>query len=210
MEQMSQISMTNKVKKHADFYYLLKDTAVQFDSFGIEYVPQEVLSKIKDKYITRSICRIQSDDPIMCELYCIAFIEYMIAGKTSLYYSSLFSLNDYQKNDKIIHNTSKTNAKKENVSLGFKLNRIDEARYYLLEEIKHKDLMIEKHKKVCRALSYFQHSLICQWLCFNFCTCSCRHYEFCSRIKNLENIATIKKYKSVIKKKRKNMIKKNY
>ena len=38
----------------------------------------------------------------MCEFYCIAFIEHMIAGKTLLYYTNLFSPNGYQKNDKII------------------------------------------------------------------------------------------------------------
>ena len=36
-----------------------KNTAVCFDSFGIEYIPQqEVLSKIKDKSIIRSLYRI--------------------------------------------------------------------------------------------------------------------------------------------------------
>ena len=39
----------------------------------------------------------------MCELYCIAFTEYKIAGKTLLDYNNLFSPNDYKKNDKIIH-----------------------------------------------------------------------------------------------------------
>ena len=34
---------------------------------------------------------------------CIAFIEYMLAGKTLLDYTNLFSLNDYKKNDKIIY-----------------------------------------------------------------------------------------------------------
>ena len=32
---------------------------VYFDSFGIEYIPQEVLNKLKDKSITRNIFRIQ-------------------------------------------------------------------------------------------------------------------------------------------------------
>ena len=39
----------------------------------------------------------------MCGFYCIAFIEYMLAGKTSLNDTNLFSLNDYKKNDKIIY-----------------------------------------------------------------------------------------------------------
>ena len=67
------------------------------DSFGIEYISQDVLSKIKDKSIIHKIFRIrmQSDDSAMCKFYCIAFIEYMIAGKTLLSYKYLFSPNDY-------------------------------------------------------------------------------------------------------------------
>ena len=39
----------------------------------------------------------------MCGFYCIAFIENMLAGKTLLDYTNLFSPNDYKKNDKIIY-----------------------------------------------------------------------------------------------------------
>ena len=39
----------------------------------------------------------------MCEFFCIAFIEYTIAGKTLSGYINFFSPNDYQKNDKIIY-----------------------------------------------------------------------------------------------------------
>ena len=39
----------------------------------------------------------------MCEFYCIAFIKYMVAGKTLLDYTNLFYLNNYKKNDKIIY-----------------------------------------------------------------------------------------------------------
>ena len=35
-----------------------------------------------------------------------------------------------------------------------------ETRNYLLEEIKHNDLMSEKYQKVCRALNYFEHFLV--------------------------------------------------
>ena len=34
--------------------------------FGIEFIPQEILNKIKDKSITHNIFRIQGDDSIMC------------------------------------------------------------------------------------------------------------------------------------------------
>ena len=71
--------------------------------FGIEYIPQEALNKIRDKSITHNIFRIQDNESIMCEFYCIAFIEYMLAGKTLLDDTNLFSPNDYKKNDKIIY-----------------------------------------------------------------------------------------------------------
>ena len=59
-----------------------QNTAVYFDSFGIECIPREVLKKIKDKSISYNIFRIQDCDFIKCGFYCIAFIEYIIAGKT--------------------------------------------------------------------------------------------------------------------------------
>ena len=46
--------------------------------------------------------------------------------------------------------TLKTNMAKRNVRLDFRLNKIDETRNNLLEEIKLNDAMSEKHKKVCR------------------------------------------------------------
>ena len=53
----------------------------------------------------------------------------------------------------------KTNIAKENVSHRFKLKKVDETRKCFLEEIKHNELMSENHKKVCRALSCFEHFL---------------------------------------------------
>ena len=73
-----------------------------FDLFAIEYVPQEVLSKMKDKSTTHNIFRIQSDSPIMCGFYRIAFIEYMIAEKALLENTNLFSANKYKKMTKRI------------------------------------------------------------------------------------------------------------
>ena len=77
-----------------------KNKAIYFDSFGIEYIPQEVLNKIKDKSIAHKIFRIQENESTMCGFYCIAFIENMLAGKNLLDYTKLFSPNDYKKNDK--------------------------------------------------------------------------------------------------------------
>ena len=48
---------------------------------------------------------------------------------------------------------------KENVSRNFRLKNINESRNYLLDDIKHNELMCEKHKKVRRTLNYFEHFL---------------------------------------------------
>ena len=39
----------------------------------------------------------------MCGFYCIAFIEYMLAGKTLLDYINLFSQDDYKNYDKVTY-----------------------------------------------------------------------------------------------------------
>ena len=64
------------------------------DSFRTEYIPQKVLNEIKDKSITHNIFKIQDNDSIMCGFYYIAFIEYMLSGKTLLNYANLFSINE--------------------------------------------------------------------------------------------------------------------
>ena len=99
------IDLDEKQSKGTLWVSLLIDKymVVYLDSFRIEYIPQEVLNKIKHKSITHNIFRIQDDDSIMCGFYCIAFIEYMIAEKTLLDYINLFSANDYKKKDKIMY-----------------------------------------------------------------------------------------------------------
>ena len=76
-------------------------------SFRIEYIPQEVLNKIRDKLITHNIYRIQDSNSVMCGFYCIAFIEYMIPEKTLLDYTNFFFHGDYKNNDNIINNCFK-------------------------------------------------------------------------------------------------------
>ena len=62
--------------------FIDRNTAVYFYSFGIEYIPQEVLNKIRDKSITHNIFRMQDNESIMSRFYCVAFIEYMLAEQT--------------------------------------------------------------------------------------------------------------------------------
>ena len=188
--------------------FINRNTAVCFESFGIEYIPQEVLNKIRDKLITRNIFRMQSDDSVMCEFYCIAFIEYMLAGKKLLDYTNLFYPNDYKKNDKIIYQYFKD----KYVSLEFRLKKIDETRNYLLEEINLYDLMREKYKKTCKYLNYVEDLLILALTitsCVSvsaFASLVCVPVDITSSavgIKICAINAGIKKYKSIIKKKKK-------
>ena len=48
----------------------------------------------------------------------------------------------------------------EEASLEFRLRKIDETRHYLLDEIKHNDLISEKHKKTCKYWSYVEYLFI--------------------------------------------------
>ena len=45
----------------------------------------------------------QDNYSVMCGFYCIAFIKYMLVGKSLLDYTDMVSPNDYKKNDKIIY-----------------------------------------------------------------------------------------------------------
>ena len=74
--------------------FIDKNLAVYFDSYGIDHIPQEVLNK-------KHIFKIQVNESVMCEFYCIVLIESMLGGIILLDYSNLFPPNDYKKNDKI-------------------------------------------------------------------------------------------------------------
>ena len=61
------IKLDDKKSKGTHWASLLTDrnTAAYFDSFGIKYIPQEVLNKIRDKSNTHKIFRIQDNNSIM-------------------------------------------------------------------------------------------------------------------------------------------------
>ena len=50
----------------------------------------------------KNIFRIQAYDSIMCEYFCIGFINFILKGKTLTEYTNLFSPNNFKKNDDII------------------------------------------------------------------------------------------------------------
>ena len=73
-----------------------------FDSFGVEYVPEEIKEFIGNKNIRANIFRVQVNDSIMCGNYCIGFIDFMLAGKKPTDFTRLFSPYGFEKNDDII------------------------------------------------------------------------------------------------------------
>ena len=62
---------------------------------------------IGHKNIKTSIFRIQANPSIMCGYFCIGFIDFMLAGKTLIGFTSLFSPYDFERNDNIILSYSK-------------------------------------------------------------------------------------------------------
>ena len=57
---------------------------------------------IGHKNIKTNIFRIQADNSIMCGYFCIGFIDCMLARKSLIDFTSLFSPYDFKKNDDII------------------------------------------------------------------------------------------------------------
>ena len=49
-----------------------------------------------------NIYRIQEFNSIMCEYFCLGFIDFLFKGKSLLEYANLFSADEYNENDKII------------------------------------------------------------------------------------------------------------
>ena len=80
---------------------------IYFDSFGVEFIPKEIMEKTEhsslgNKNIKRSIFRIQGNTSIMSGYLCILFIEYMLNNKTLIDFTNLFSPWNLKKNDEII------------------------------------------------------------------------------------------------------------
>ena len=82
--------------------FCVRDEVIYFDGFGVEHIPKEIKKFIGNKNIKPNIYRGQANDSIMCGYFCIGFIDFMLAGKTLIDYTSLFSLHDFNKNDQII------------------------------------------------------------------------------------------------------------
>ena len=76
-----------------------------FDKFEVENIPVKIKKSISNKKTKANIYKTQGNDSIMCGYFCIRFIDLMLKRKSLLDYTSLFSPNKYEQNDKIILKT---------------------------------------------------------------------------------------------------------
>ena len=144
--------MTNKVKKHIGFRYILIEIqmCIWFFCDWIHSTRSITQNQWQVHNIIHNIFKIPSDNSIICGSYCILFIEYILAGKVRLY-----QFRNLPKENKIIYKYSKDKYVKKTWVSTLDLQNIDETRNYLLEKMKYNDLMSEKYKKVCQSLNYF-------------------------------------------------------
>ena len=77
--------------------YVLNNGVTYFDSFGVEYVLKEIKKFIGNKSIKINFFGMQAYDSIMCEYFCIGFINFMLAGKALADFTNLFSPNNFKR-----------------------------------------------------------------------------------------------------------------
>ena len=66
-------------------YFVKKNEIVYFDSFGVEYIPEEIKEFTKEfpgnNKIKTNIFPVQEHNALMCGYFWIGFIDFMVAGK---------------------------------------------------------------------------------------------------------------------------------
>ena len=91
----------NNLPKIKDRVYIIN--LDEYKSTGTHWIAsKEIINFIGNKNVRTNIYRIQAYHSIMCEYFCIRFIDFILKSKSLLDYANLFSPNDYEKNDKII------------------------------------------------------------------------------------------------------------
>ena len=75
--------------------FVKNNDVIYFDSFGVEYVPQEIKTFIGQKDTKTNVFRIHDYNSIMCGYFCILFINFMLVGKSLIDFTNLFSPHDF-------------------------------------------------------------------------------------------------------------------
>ena len=69
---------------------------------GLNIFQKKLENSLETKKLRKDIYRIQPYDSIIRGYFCFGFIDFILKGKFLLDYINLFSLNEYEKNNKII------------------------------------------------------------------------------------------------------------
>ena len=129
------------------------DEVIYFDSFGVEYIPREIMKRIKDKNIKSNIFRIQDNNSIMCGYFCILFIEYMLDNKTLTDFTNLFSSWDFiNLNIKMMETINLNTKYSPEDQSNYRLSEISKIKYYFNEEIKYQQSLTNKLNKYLTVL----------------------------------------------------------
>ena len=61
--------------------YVKNNDVTYFDTFRAEHIPKEIRTFIEKKNIKTNIFKIQAYDLIMCEYFCILFVDFMLTKR---------------------------------------------------------------------------------------------------------------------------------
>ena len=68
-----------------------KNEIAYFDSFGVEYVPEEIKEFVGNKKINANISWVQTNHWVMCGYFWNGFIDFMLACLLDSFYKHVFS-----------------------------------------------------------------------------------------------------------------------
>ena len=75
--------------------FVKSNEVIYFDSFGVDYIHEEIKKSIGNKNIKTNIFRMQDYNSIICGYFCILFIAYMLKNKPLTDFTNLFSPWDF-------------------------------------------------------------------------------------------------------------------
>ena len=109
MEHAVNLNEYENTGTHWIVLYDKNNEVIYFDSFSVEYIPLEIFKFIGSKDIKLNIFIIQAYDSIMCDYFCILFIDFKFKSKSLVEFTNLFSPYNFKKKDKISQNYFKKN-----------------------------------------------------------------------------------------------------
>ena len=88
---LTKLDKNKSMGTHWIAWYVHADNITYYDSFGVEYVPEEIKKFIDNRNIIGNICRIQAYISIRRGYFCVWFIDFMSNKKSIRFYQFIFS-----------------------------------------------------------------------------------------------------------------------